>query len=161
MTIKEKILSYLDIKGIKRNEFFESLGIAPSNFKGAAKASELGGDKIAKILTCCPDLSADWLLTGEGTMLKTKCLATLPPASNIEDTYRNDSKGTDIPANTQALGSEIIDKLLSTINNKDTTIRELSEEIGRLKEQIRQLTIEKESLVSAARSSGAAKANVG
>lgn len=94
MTIKEKILAYLDFKGIKRGDFFESLGIAASNFKGNAKTSELGGDKIAKILTSCPDLSAEWLMTGVGEMLKTKCTSVqqkdqLPPISNGKNSNKS------------------------------------------------------------------------
>ncbi len=73
MTIKEKILAYLEFKGIKKNDFFELIGISASNFKGNAKFSELGGDKIAKILAEYEDLSAEWLLADRGEMLKTKC----------------------------------------------------------------------------------------
>lgn len=69
MTIKEKILAYLDAKGIKRGDFFESIGISPSNFKGSAKISELGADKIVKILSMYPDLSAEWLMADRGNML--------------------------------------------------------------------------------------------
>ena len=48
--------------------------------------------------------------------------------------------------------------LLELIKDKDTTIREQAEEIGRLKEQIRQMTIEKEKHVSDADTSNIASA---
>lgn len=70
MTIKEKILSFIETQGIKKGEFFEAIGVAPSNFKGTARQSELGGDKIAKILTLHPELSPDWLLADRGEMLR-------------------------------------------------------------------------------------------
>lgn len=70
MTIKERILQYVEYKGIKKTDFFTEMGFAPSNFKGAAKNSELGSDKIARILTSYPDLSAEWLLLGTGEMIK-------------------------------------------------------------------------------------------
>jgi phage repressor protein C with HTH and peptisase S24 domain len=85
MTIKEKILSFLTEKGIKKTEFFEKTHIASSNFKGAAINSELGGDKIAKILTLYPELSADWLLTGIGPMLKTKSQQTCDQQLSVPD----------------------------------------------------------------------------
>lgn len=70
--IKRRVFEYLKIKGISKTSFYEVSGIAASNFKGAGATSELGGDKIAKILTLYEDLNADWLLTGRGEILLTK-----------------------------------------------------------------------------------------
>lgn len=67
---KERISNYLDYKGIKKDDFFSSTGISASNFKGKGAQSELGGDKLAKILTIYNDINADWLLTGRGSMLR-------------------------------------------------------------------------------------------
>lgn len=114
MTIKEKILAYLDFKGIKRADFFEAMGIAPSNFKGNAKYSELGGDKIAKILTAYNDLSSDWLLLDRGEMIRNQIENQTSPISN----------------------SKLEDKLLELLQEKDKIIREQAEEIGQLRERI-------------------------
>jgi len=70
LTIKEKIFTFLEYKGIKKVDFFDATGISDSNFKGKNLKSQLGGDMIVKILTIYPDLSAEWLLTGRGSMLK-------------------------------------------------------------------------------------------
>ncbi|GIJ95116.1 hypothetical protein CAPN002_23340 [Capnocytophaga stomatis] len=70
-TIKENILHFIDFKGIKKEEFYNKTGISSSNFKGINKKSEIGGDKIVKILTEYPEINANWLITGEGEMLKT------------------------------------------------------------------------------------------
>jgi phage repressor protein C with HTH and peptisase S24 domain len=70
--IKRRIFEYLKIKGISKTSFYEASGIAASNFKGAGATSELGGDKIAKVLTLYEDLNADWLLTGRGEIFATK-----------------------------------------------------------------------------------------
>ena len=70
--IKRRIFEYLKIKGISKTSFYEASGIAASNFKGVGATSELGGDKIAKVLTLYEDLNADWLLTGRGEILLTK-----------------------------------------------------------------------------------------
>jgi len=70
LTIKDKIFAFLEHKGIKKVDFFEKTGIQSSNFKGKNKSSQLGGDMIVKVLTTYPDLSADWLLTGRGEMIK-------------------------------------------------------------------------------------------
>lgn len=70
MTIKDRILLFLKEKGFKFADFCEITGISKSNFKGIAMESYLGGDKIVKILTAYPSLSAEWLILGEGKMEK-------------------------------------------------------------------------------------------
>ena len=125
MTIKEKILTFLDSRGVRKAEFFESIGVAPSNFKGAAKQTELGGDKIDSILTAFPDLSAEWLLRDEGPMLRTMKEQSQVPSS--QDT----TSATESPAEI----SPLIDKFITTIQTQ-------SEEIGRLKARIEELEME-------------------
>jgi hypothetical protein len=66
--IKQRILQYIDFKGIKKEYFFEITGISASNFKGEGLKSDLGGDKIAKILSNFPDLNPTWLMTEKGDM---------------------------------------------------------------------------------------------
>lgn len=111
MTIKEKILSFLNSEGIKKTEFYETVGLVPSNFKGAAKQSELGGDKIAKILTSYPRLSAEWLFRDEGEMIKITTTAEEPAADSQQET-----------------NAGLLNKVI-----------EQAEEIGRLKERVEQL----------------------
>ena len=79
--IKIRILKYLEISGISRESFYRETGISASNFKGSGLKSELGSDKIAKILTCYPNLNSEWLLTGRGTMY------AAPAASPASDAY--------------------------------------------------------------------------
>ena len=121
MTIKEKILSYLETTGKVKTEFYKAIGASPSNFKGAGKNSALSSDKIAVILKLYPDLSPDWLLNGVGDMLRT--------ANNTNITTDLHQPPT------------LEDKLLTIINNRETTIRLQAEEIGQLKERIRQLEL--------------------
>lgn len=71
-TIKERILSFLEYNGIKKADFYQATGVADSNFKGKNLYSQPGGDMLVKILTSYPNISAEWLLTGEGDMLKSK-----------------------------------------------------------------------------------------
>ena len=72
MTSKDRILIFIKEIGIKQTDFFTLIGVSASNFKGDAKKSELGSDKIVKILTQYPNLSPDWLLLGEGNMLRSE-----------------------------------------------------------------------------------------
>lgn len=68
--IKERILKFIDLKGIKKVDFCEITGISYANLKGKSLYSEIGGDKIAEILSIYPELNPEWLLTGNGPMLK-------------------------------------------------------------------------------------------
>ncbi|GAA4276279.1 hypothetical protein [Aquimarina mytili] len=68
--IKQRITFYLENQGVKKSDFYKKTGISPSNFKGTGAKSELGGDKIVKIVTIFEDISPEWLLTGKGEMLK-------------------------------------------------------------------------------------------
>ena len=70
--IKQRILQFVDYKQIERKIFFGELNVATSNFRGNALYSEVGGDVIAKILSNHPKLNAEWLLTGNGEMLKSE-----------------------------------------------------------------------------------------
>lgn len=69
-TIKENILYFIDKQHISKVDFYEKTEISASNFKGVGLKSEIGGDKIVKILSCYPEINPEWLLTGQGAMLK-------------------------------------------------------------------------------------------
>ncbi|NDV96481.1 hypothetical protein D0T84_16390 [Dysgonomonas sp. 521] len=69
--IKERILTYADYKGIAKSDFVEGIGMTYGNFKGSNKYRPLNSDAIENILTSCVDLNPMWLLTGQGSMLKT------------------------------------------------------------------------------------------
>lgn len=68
MTEKEKILQVLEIKKIKKENFFKSLGVTYGNFTGDNKKTPIKSDILTKILAEIPDLSAEWLLRGTGDM---------------------------------------------------------------------------------------------
>lgn len=68
--IKERILQFIDYKGITKELFCKNTGISTSNLKGKSLFSEIGGSKIAEILSIYGEISPAWLLTGEGEMLR-------------------------------------------------------------------------------------------
>lgn len=68
--IKERILYFTDFKGFSKEKFFEELQVTYGNFKGKAKNQALGSDIIERIIAKYPEINAEWLLTGEGEMLK-------------------------------------------------------------------------------------------
>lgn len=68
--IKERILTYIEYKGVNKNHFIESIGMTYGNFKGSNKYRPLNSDAIENILSISEDLNPLWLLTGKGEMLK-------------------------------------------------------------------------------------------
>ncbi len=71
-TIKERIFIFLENRGIKKETFYKETGMSSSNFKGAGLKSDLGVDKLAKIVNVYPELkdneNLNWLITGHGKL---------------------------------------------------------------------------------------------
>lgn len=63
----ERIREYLDYKGITKYKFCNDLGF--SN-KFLDNSSNMGTDKACKILHYYPEINSEWLLTGNGPMIK-------------------------------------------------------------------------------------------
>lgn len=89
--IKQRIIKYLENKGIVKENFFQMVDISPSNFKSKGLYSEIGGDKIAQILSIYTDLNPTWLITGRGSMLTDENLLAKTPASVPTDVHADTS----------------------------------------------------------------------
>jgi len=63
----ERMREYLDYKGITKYKFCNDLGF--SN-KFLDNSSNMGTDKACKILHYYPEINSEWLLTGNGPMIK-------------------------------------------------------------------------------------------
>ena len=66
--VKERLLEYLRFKRIPQIEFTRSLGVSPT-YIGAMRKS-IPASKLKKVGELYPDLNRDWLLYGEGEMIK-------------------------------------------------------------------------------------------
>lgn len=108
-TIKDRILTFIERRGIRRSDFYKATGLSDSNFKGKNMLSQPGGDMMVKILTAYPEISADWLLMGAGNMLKTKCATSQSTRVEEPSSVYKDSKNS---APTQ--GGEQAEKSLHT-----------------------------------------------
>lgn len=65
--LKQRILEYLDAKGVTRNECYKNTGISNSVLSQPNGMSE---DNILKFLSCYRDISLDWLFYGIGEKFK-------------------------------------------------------------------------------------------
>lgn len=110
--VLERIKQYIDNKGITIAAFERSVGMSNASFGKSLKSNGgIGSDKLENILKVYPDLSSEWLLRGEGEMLRqtaTEADKPVPPES----------------------------ALLTILREKDATIERLNREIGRLEERL-------------------------
>lgn len=65
--IQERILQYIEFKGISAYKFCKDLGFSLGYLD---KRGSIGTDKYLKIIEYYDDLSPNWLLKGEGSMIK-------------------------------------------------------------------------------------------
>ena len=66
-TQKDRILQFIDYKGISKNKFYNETGISNGILD---KKSGLSMDTIEKFYSTYPEINPEWLLTGKGEMLK-------------------------------------------------------------------------------------------
>ncbi len=81
---REKILEFIENKGISSREFCRNISVSPNYFslKGAVQS-----DVMIKIYSIYPELNFDWLITGRGEMLITKSAAECLKCAEIEKLY--------------------------------------------------------------------------
>lgn len=69
MTDKEKIIKYLDFKGVNKNQFYLKTGLSIGFLD---KGSSLGVDKLKIIIDNYHDLNLDWFFYDDGEMIKSE-----------------------------------------------------------------------------------------
>ena len=74
-TIKEKIIQYLDFKGISKYDFYQKTGVSNGVLSQKSGMSE---DNIMRFLSYYDDINTDWLFYGKGEMIKTKSKENVP-----------------------------------------------------------------------------------
>lgn len=63
--IKNRLLQLIEIRGISKREFCRQIDVSHTYLNGD---SEIGSDKLEVIISVFPELSLEWLITGEGAM---------------------------------------------------------------------------------------------
>lgn len=91
-TTKERILHYIECKNIPKSKFYNDLGIKRGLLDSDKLKASVTDVVIAKILAIYKDLNINWLLTGEGNMLRTES-----EKENIPVAHPSDSPMEGIP----------------------------------------------------------------
>lgn len=68
--IKERVLQLAEFQEGNKQTFFKKIGMTYGNFTGEAKKTPLNSTAIGNILLNYPQANLEWLITGEGDMLK-------------------------------------------------------------------------------------------
>ncbi|SHE46424.1 hypothetical protein [Chryseobacterium takakiae] len=125
-TTKERILIFLEANNIKKETFYRESGISASNFKGAGLKSDLGVDKLARILRVYPDLNDNliWLITGEGELLT--------EAEKNKKDHRNDDLYTN--EINDKIG-DLLANLFAQYNTQDKTLMFLQSQISKIEKK--------------------------
>lgn len=71
MTVKDRIQQYIEYKGISVYRLEASAELSKGYW---AKTKSISADVVMKISRIYPDLSTEWLLRGEGQMIKDEML---------------------------------------------------------------------------------------
>lgn len=129
--IKQRVLQFLEYEGIKKEEFYHKTGIHSSNFKGVGAKSELGGDKIAKILFTYHKLNAIWLVTGHEKMHSTTEVKNekYKPVTIGDGTYAivEDRNYEANVIESECLACKTKDKFIELLQNENKAIKEVNE----------------------------------
>ena len=73
-TVKQRLMEFIYFKGISQSRFERLCGMSNGYINNLKKS--LGAEKLQNILKAFPELNTEWLLYGEGEMLKTTTTIT-------------------------------------------------------------------------------------
>lgn len=113
MDVKEKIIQYIEYKKISKNSFEKSIGVSKS-YLGNTKS--ISADVLNKICIVYSDVSAEWLLRDQGSMIKTT-------SGMVSEDDQNNSIDMEIKT------------LLDVIKRQNAIIDNLEKEVALLKEE--------------------------
>lgn len=115
MTLRERIKEFIAYLGITQVQFERSIGVSKGYVNGLADS--LPPKKIAIIEAQYPQLRRDWLLYGDGSMLKV--------GENHTTIYLENVGNFQVGANVNDTASpDIVERLLSLMEGQMATIRE-------------------------------------
>lgn len=81
MGAKSNLLKYMELRGIKKPEFYKKTGLSNGFLD---KNENISSNNIEIIISNYADISVEWLITGKGEMLKQNRI-TEAPNDNLVD----------------------------------------------------------------------------
>lgn len=146
-TIKSRVYAFLELKGITVSKFEERCGL--SNGYVSSMRKGFGTEKLSNVLSEFPELNRDWLLFGEGPMLKSADIqnysngnnGTLTQISGVRDITNRGGTTTHTTTNHYSGCSEIdqqaLAKALEEISEQRKLVAKAQEQIDTLLELLK------------------------
>jgi peptidase S24-like protein len=124
--VKQNILYFIEKQNISKYELYRKTGISNGVLSQKGGMSE---ENTIKFLSFYTEVSADWLLTGKGEMLKTSAQnITQKGNTNVNNGHNVSGQGNII--------KQTNDELMEIIREKDKQIAEKDKQIAMLIEKI-------------------------
>ena len=121
----QRIIQFIEHKKISKYKFYQETGLSNGFLD---KCENMGSDKCERIIYTYPEINPEWLLTAQGAMLK----EAKPMLPEVKEEPHQTSPDSDL--------------YYKMYKEEKAENRELIEEIGALKQQIRTLKMENRAL---------------
>lgn len=131
MNIIERLYQYIEFKDIKPTRFEKEVGLG-NGYLGTQlrRSGEIGSGILKKIIENCQDLSLEWLVTGEGKMIRDGQSVGFPEPTASDPLETND-KADDTSQNQETI---LLERIIAT---QQKTIEALEARIADLEGQKR------------------------
>lgn len=119
-SVKDRTIEFVKYKGITMKTFELKCGLSTGYVTSMRKG--FGSDKLNNVLTAFPELNRDWLLYGDGEMIK----------SNVTQTSHGDNSPNISGNGNNVNTSPTIDKAMDEIAEQRKLVAKSQEQIDRL-----------------------------
>ncbi|MBO6168527.1 MAG: helix-turn-helix transcriptional regulator [Bacteroidales bacterium] len=133
-TVKQRLMEYLRFKQVNMSEFGRLVGV--SNAYVTSIKRSISPDKLQAIASNFPDLDIQWLVTGEGQMIKA---GQQVGDSNSGVIINGNNRISNSPIDNRQYYSDSPDVLKAQIELLDERIKEKDAQIKEKDAQIKQL----------------------
>lgn len=138
MNALKRIKEYIDFKGISNKAFEISVGFSNGAFASQLKNNKtIGVDKLENILKTYKELNPNWVLLGEGEMLKISKNDSSNSNQSIEDIIASkvESRIKSILPNRDDLNKKM-DKLMAMVSEVILDVDDIKEDLSTRKRLI-------------------------
>ena len=115
MDIKERFQIFINYKGLSKRKFQESIGVSNSYIQNISNG--ISAEILKRITKTYTELNTDWLLYGEGDMLKSQS-REMERINTLLDTITTLQEAINAKSETIAILNERIHQLENQLKNK-------------------------------------------